>query len=356
MNIYLVPFTWFRHVAVSLYTTGAVVMTWWVLLAIRVWISPKIGIVWLPAVEGVIVLSTVAAVLAASSLGAETTLRRQAILERILLPIGAALVAALFAASGYAIAHILHLYLLVPRAEMEIVADPTLTSLRSRLLEWAFAGWSAGMGAYTIRVLYRKFIDGLGFGASFAGWWDHLGGGLASGLFGAAIWHNVGYSGWKIVGIPPNLYWASAFGLIAWGFTFGLLTWGVPAELYAGWIRVISAPRGAHRIPIDHADGKAAERFIGSFTRGLDLHLPAERGVAELHVSFVTDGQQNYSVRGLSQHHLLVKRPLERVDLRYDPRRPAPLETDLQPEDRLILGTGAQQTVLEFLLLPKEER
>jgi len=356
MNIYLVPFTWFRHVAVSLYTTGAMVLTWWVLLAIRAWLGPKLGMVWLPAVEGVILLTAGAAVLAGASLVAETTLRRQAILERILLPIGAAIVAAILAALGYAFAHILHIYLLVFKAEAEIVMDPTLTSLRYRLLEWTFAGWAAGAGAYTIRVLYRKFIDGWGFGASLKGWWDHLGGSLAAGMIGAAVWHNVGYSGWGLFGFSPNLYWGMAFGMMAWGAMFGLLVWGVPPELYAGWIRVITAPRGAHRIPIDSAEGKASERFLGSFSRGMDLHMPAEKGVAELHVSFVTDGKQNYSVRGLSQYPLLVKRPLERVDLRYDPRRPAPLETDLQPEDRIILGTGAQSTTVEFLLLPKEER
>jgi len=52
---------------------------------------------------------------------------------------------------------------------------------------------------------------------------------------------------------------------------------------------------------------------------------------------------------------ILANHPLERVDLRYDPRRPAPLETDLRMEDRVFLGAGAAQTEVEFLLLPKEE-
>ena len=45
----------------------------------------------------------------------------------------------------------------------------------------------------------------------------------------------------------------------------------------------------------------------------------------------------------------------QRIDLRYDPRRPAPLETELSMEDRILVG-GDGQTVVEFLLLPKEER
>jgi hypothetical protein len=50
-----------------------------------------------------------------------------------------------------------------------------------------------------------------------------------------------------------------------------------------------------------------------------------------------------------------VKRPLERIDLRYDPRRPAPLETTLDMEDRILVGPGGD-TEIEFLMLPKEER
>ena len=77
--------------------------------------------------------------------------------------------------------------------------------------------------------------------------------------------------------------------------------------------------------------------------------------MAELHASFVVDDAQNYAVRGLSVQPTVVKRFLERIDLRYDPRRPAPLETDLKMEDRILIGPN-QETVVEFLMLPKEER
>jgi hypothetical protein len=86
------------------------------------------------------------------------------------------------------------------------------------------------------------------------------------------------------------------------------------------------------------------------------VFLPAERGVAELHASFVSDGNHHYAVRGLSQQPVNLKRFLERVDLRYDPKRPSPLETELASEDIVILGQGPNATELEFILLPKEER
>ena len=79
--------------------------------------------------------------------------------------------------------------------------------------------------------------------------------------------------------------------------------------------------------------------------------------LAELHASFLVDEERRYAVRGLSVHGVEVKRSLERLDLRYDPSRPAPLETSLQMEDRVVLRTeDGKETVLEFLLLPKEER
>ena len=80
-----------------------------------------------------------------------------------------------------------------------------------------------------------------------------------------------------------------------------------------------------------------------------------EQGVAELHLSVVVDERYRYAVRGLSVQPTLVRRFLERIDLRYDPMRPAPLETQLSMEDRVVLGeAGASE--LEFILLPKEER
>ncbi len=190
---------------------------------------------------------------------------------------------------------------------------------------------------------------------SWAQWatmgFSHAGGGLVAGLFGGAIWHAAGH----YPALAGDLYLGSAAAAAAFGGLHGLLCWPIPDELYAGWIRVLSAERFGLRIPVPRPDGASAERFVGHFPQGLDLYLPAERGVAELHVSFVVDDRQRYTVRGLSVAPTIVRRALERVDLRYDPARPAPLETALKTEDRIFLGDDAQ-TVIEFLMLPREEQ
>ena len=110
------------------------------------------------------------------------------------------------------------------------------------------------------------------------------------------------------------------------------------------------------RIPVDAEDGAPTERFVGHFTRGLDLFLPGEDGVMEMHLSVVVNEKQQYSARGLSLQPTRVKRFLEKINLRYDPRRPAPLATKINSGDRIELGEGQHLAELEFLMLPKEER
>ena len=90
--------------------------------------------------------------------------------------------------------------------------------------------------------------------------------------------------------------------------------------------------------------------------RCLDVWLNAEGQVMELHLSVAVDGEQHYKARGLTLQPTVVRRFLERIDLRYDPRRPAPLETRLSSGDRVVLGQGDQATTLEFIMLPREER
>ena len=72
-------------------------------------------------------------------------------------------------------------------------------------------------------------------------------------------------------------------------------------------------------------------------------------------MSVTVDDKQRYTARGLSQYPILVRRFLQRVDLRYDPRRPTPVETSLSSGDRIVLGEGDQRSEIEFILLPKEE-
>jgi hypothetical protein len=83
--------------------------------------------------------------------------------------------------------------------------------------------------------------------------------------------------------------------------------------------------------------------------------MPAEHGVAELHASFVVDRDHNYAVRGLSVQSTVLKRLFAKVLLHYDPRRPAPLETELSMGDRVLMGAGKTYSEVEFVMLPKEE-
>ena len=101
---------------------------------------------------------------------------------------------------------------------------------------------------------------------------------------------------------------------------------------------------------------------MGHFPRGLDLFVPIddafplESQVQELHLSLAVDSEQRYVARGLHLVPTIVRRFLERVDLRYDATRPAPLETRITSGDRIVLGQGREATELEFLMLPREER
>jgi hypothetical protein len=227
------------------------------------------------------------------------------------------------------------------------------------------AGFAAGFGPLAVRRFHAWLTRNWAWGGrdptgpqpapswlEFAGTvFAHLGGGSVAGAVAAIAWHVPAYYS----AIQGELYVASALASFSFGFLHGLLVWPLPDDLYAGWIRVLSYERYGLRIPVPHADGTPAERFVGHFPRGLDLYLPADVGVAELHLSFTKGRGDLYTVRGLSIAPTLVKRFLERIDLRYDPRRPAPLETPLHMEDRVLIGDKAQ-TEIEFLMLPKEER
>ena len=168
---------------------------------------------------------------------------------------------------------------------------------------------------------------------------------------GALCWHVLGNSTFG-----TDLYLASLGLAIVWGFLFGALAWGIPSDLYAGWIRVLSGERYSLRIPIDRDTNGYMERFVGHYPHGMDLYMSPDSGVSELHLSVAVDERHRYFARGLSQRPTLVRRFLERVDLRYDPRRPAPLETRLESGDRIRIGTDRYSAELEFIMLPKEEK
>ncbi len=330
MNIFLIPFTPFRHTAVAAACAGFCLVAWWVVLA-----ASWAGAPWSQAWDGAIFLGALAGAAGGGSLYAEGSLRRSPMWKRAgLTALGTAL-SVLFALGWFwAWAG-----LVGPALMGDDGADATLVSLRHRLLAWVAAGFGAGLGS----MIPRRFRGAL----------SHLSGGLVAGVVGGLTWYVVGYSAYPFA---KDLFWAGAVGAVAFGGAFGLFTWGVPDDLYAGWLRVLSVTRHGRRIPIDGADGKSRERFVGHFPRGLDLFLPADQGVMELHTSVLRTNDGEYRARGLSLQPTLVRRFLERVDLSYDRRRPAPLDTRLASGDRLLLGPKDRQIVVEFLMLPKEER
>jgi len=337
MNIYLVPYNWTRHVVVSLAVGGAAIMTWFLFLHVRVWLGPtlfKWGILWSEMAEGPLLLGLVAAAIAFASIYTEHSLRRSALPVRFMAAGIALGVAFVFAVVGYAVFYVIEGFL-AHKEMKEVVADPSLASHRHHLWMWLAAGFGSGLGP----LIARKG----------SGVYPHIIGGVVAGGFGAAVWQYLGYN------MFGDLYLAAAMGVLVWGLLHGALVWGIPNDLYAGWVRVLSTYRYGYRIPVDKVEGGHSERFIGHFPRGLDLFLPVEHGVAELHTSFVVDDKHNYALRGLSQQPTEVKRFLERIDLRYDPTRPAPLEIELNSEDRIVMGDNTNETEVEFILLPKEE-
>ncbi len=335
MNIFLIPYTWMRHFSVAFVCAGATLLAWWLVLAVAV-LFP----VWTIAWDGPIYISALAGAVAGASTLAEASLRRAPLWKRTLQTVGAAAISWALALAGYWSWTALVGPILFDDAEALDLGEPTLVSLKYRVAAFLFAGTVAGVGP----LLFRK---GQGF-------FSHLGAGVAAGLLAGASWYTLGYPK-SFIGFS-DLYLASAGGALVFGGTFGLLAWGIPDNLYAGWIRVVSETRHGRRIPVDGLDGGARERFLGHFPRGLDLFLPAEDGVMELHISVMVTRRQEYRGRGLTLQPTLVRRFLERIDLRYDARRPAPLETKLSSGDRMFLGPPSDPTVVEFIMLPREER
>ncbi|MFH1466165.1 MAG: hypothetical protein ABIO70_17400 [Pseudomonadota bacterium] len=363
MNIFLVPYAPMRHLVVGLYCAGAGLLAWWALmLALSLG-----GPVWAPGADGVLYLGGVGATIAGASVLAEHSLRRSPLWKRLAFTLLAAGLSFVFGVAGWLLwSKLLAPVLLAPLVRFSMsglglfcegvgadgsgsqlqalldavdadIADSSLVSLRYRLGAFVCVGVGASLGPLAAR---------LGRGILY-----HLSAGLLAGLLAAAVWHLLGYNE-----VITSLYWAGAGGAFTWGLVFGIFAWPLPDDLYAGWLRVLSAERFGRRIPIDDPQGKPKERFVGHFPRGLDLFLPAEARAMEMHVSVAVDARHRYFVRGLSLAPTRVRRFLERVNLAYDPTRPAPLETRLSSGDGIQLGEGEGAAELEFLMLPREER
>ena len=326
MNIRMVPFTWARHIHAALVVMAATLVGYWGLLAVCAVRGPF----WSPTADlnvllGVFGLGAGAgAVLVQGSLESKPgTWWRKGLLVAAL---GGFFAAHLGAGLGARLT-----VMAVPGASEAYGIAPVLSVLKYSLASFVCAGLFFGL---------------------LMGWWRkaslalYANVGIVCGLGAAMTWH-------LTAGIV-DLYAAAAAAAMAWGGAFGLLAWVVPSRLYAGWIRVLSGSRFGVRVRVD-GDGDSSELVAGHYPRGMDLWLPAEEGVREMHLSVAVDAEQNYKARGLSLYPTRVKRSLEKLDLRYDPARPLPLETPLSSGDLLQLGDGQSQTVLEFVMLPREE-
>jgi hypothetical protein len=159
--------------------------------------------------------------------------------------------------------------------------------------------------------------------------------GLAAGLTGGL--------GWYLSGLAlGDRFFAAAGGAWLVGAAVGGLTWAVPERHFVGWMRVRAGARPGWRVHLDPRDPARSERFVGHFARGMDVFLPEAEGVAELHVSLLAPGDGVWTARGLSQRRVTVNRPLERVELAYDPALPAPLETPLRTDDLVRVGDDVE--------------
>ncbi len=287
--------------------------------------------------DGSILICTLIGTISFASLIGENTLRRRGILSstwRILLGVGISVGVGL---AGYWLWDQALVRLFFPSSLAADATDASLVSFRYRIGIFVTAGLATGLGPLVVR--------------KGKGWFNHLAGGLASAMLAGSAWHILNFQT-----LGSDLYSAGAAMGAVWGFMFGLLAWPIPDDLYAGWVRVLSAHRFGRRIPIDSLDGGPVERFVGHFPRGLDMFLPAQEQVMELHVSVAVDERRRYKVRGLSVRPTKVMRFLERLSIHYNPTRPAPLETRLASGDRIRMGEGPHAAEVEFIMLPREEQ
>ena len=327
MNIRLVPYTWARHIHVALVVMSATLVSFWLLLAFCALKGP----VWTPTADLNVLLaaigfgSGIGAVIVEGSLESKpSSWWRKGVL---VAGVGAFVATLLGAGLGARLTT-----MLIPGASEDYALAPILSSLKYALLSFSFAGLFFGLVMGWWRKASLPFYGTVG---------------LVCGLSASMVWH-------LLSGIF-DLYVAAAFAAVAWGGAFGLLAWTVPSRLYVGWIRVLSGSRFGLRIRVDGETEGPAELVAGHYPLGMDLWLPAEEGVREMHLSVAVDADNSYKARGLSLYPTRVKRSLEKLDLRYDPARPLPLETPLSSGDVLELGDGQAQTVLEFVMLPREE-
>ena len=63
MNIFLLPYTWMRHLAMAFWCGGAGMMAWWLVLTVVV----QFGVYWPPSWDGPVLMCAVSAAVASAS-------------------------------------------------------------------------------------------------------------------------------------------------------------------------------------------------------------------------------------------------------------------------------------------------
>ena len=129
VNIFLIPYTWFRHLAMAFWCAAWGLAGWAVVLTIFVKLSPG----WHPAMDGSILISTLAGVVGFASILGEAALRRRSIFQsswRVLL--STALTVGLAMLAYWFWTEVVNRMLFSDQAAIDAV-DSTLVSLRYRI-------------------------------------------------------------------------------------------------------------------------------------------------------------------------------------------------------------------------------
>ncbi len=346
----LVPYSTLRHLVPAMLSGALGLTAWWVAMLILQWrrdSSPESLLA--PDTEASIYFLIVASFVAAGQVLLEGRFARTPMGGRIFGTAMAAGSAALFTFLGTMLLNFLARYFGdMPEGSL---------GLKWRLAPWLAAGAGATWGPWFVRagrqilewgrkkwnITFLRPAPPLenGFVLLTA---LHGVAGMAAGVTGALVWYLTGLA-------LGDRYMAAALGAWALGALVGSLVTSMPSRHWVGWVRVRTGTRPGWRVPLDPHDPARSERFIGHFSRGMDVHLRASEGSAELHVSFVAKQDGDWAVRGLSQARVDVLRPLERVDLAYDASLPAPLETPLRDGDLVRLDGVAE---VEFVVANEE--
>ena len=170
MNIFLIPYSWIRHIHVALVTSAAALLAWWVVLSWFVVFGPAWSAEW----DGPVLLGAVSASTAGASLLSEGSLRREAALPLFGKIFGAAAIALLFTVVG---AWVWGNVMLSGHPDG---GDPTLVSLRYEIGAFLAAGFGCALGP----LLMRRGD----------GWLNHLLSGFATAMAAAAVWHICSYT------------------------------------------------------------------------------------------------------------------------------------------------------------------